>query len=244
MSSTPSSWLRHGLSGQVARPAATGISKPSPRYGLRRLNRTELRRRFCHMAPGLLPFLLWPIPHKDPLSPLLLQIIVGLFLVIIAALFLNWSRIARASVGKEDRMAAILGYAVTVLASILLFPSHIECGFAVLAILAFGDGSATLLGKFARSPKLPWNREKTLAGFIGFFAMAIPMTTLIYWGESNNVMQDGASATVRQAFIVALAGVTAGAVAESLPSRLNDNLRVGLVSAIAVVAAHAAIFGL
>lgn len=196
------------------------------------------------MVPGALPFLLWPIPHKDPLAPLLMQIILGIFVVIVAAFFVNWSRIARTGVGTGDRAAAILGYAVTVLATILIFPAHIECGFAVLAVLAFGDGAATLIGTLARGPRLPWNREKTVAGFAGFIAIAVPMTTLIYWGESNNLQQAGPPATWLQALCVALAGVLTGALAESLPMRLNDNLRVGVAAAIGIVAAHAVLFGL
>ena len=196
------------------------------------------------MLPGALPLLLWPIPHKDPLALLLTQIILGLFVVIVTAFFVKWSRIARADVGTRDRASAILGYAVTVLATILIFPAHIECGFAVLAVLAFGDGAATLVGKLARGPRLAWNREKTVAGLVGFIAVALPMTTLIYWGESNNLEQAGPAATWFQALCVALAGVLAGALAESLPMRLNDNLRVGVASAIAIVGAHAIVFGL
>ena len=196
------------------------------------------------MLPGALPFLLWPIPHKDPLAPLLMQIILGLFVVIVTVFFVKWSRIARADVGTRDRAAAILGYAVTVMATILIFPAHIECGFAVLAVLAFGDGAATLVGKLARGPRLPWNRDKTLAGFVGFLVFALPMTTLIYWGESNNLQQAGPAATWLQSLGIALAGVLAGAMAESLPMRLNDNLRVGVAAAIGIVAAHALVFGL
>ena len=196
------------------------------------------------MAPGILPFLLWPVPHKDPLAPLLAQIILALFALIVIALFLSWSRIARADVGNRDRAAAILGYAVTVLVTILLFPAHIECGLTVLAVLAFGDGAATLFGKLLRGPRLPWNQDKTVAGFIGFLALGIPLATVIYWGESNNLQAIGPAATMLQALWVALAGVLAGAVAESLPMKLNDNFRVGLAAAVGIVTMHAAIFGI
>lgn len=240
MSSTPSNWS--GL----ASPPATN-ARPRRRSAasfLDRLGEQELRRRVCHMAPGLLPFFLWPIPHKDPLHTILLQVILGLFALIVVALFFVWHRISRPGVGNGDRIAAIGGYAFCVLATILLFPAHLECGMAVLGILAFGDGMATLFGKTIHSPALPWNNKKTVAGLLAFVGVGTFAAMLIYWGESNNLEAIGPPATLFQAFLVALAGTSLAGIAESLPMRLNDNFRVGVASAVGVVTAHALIFGL
>ena len=209
-----------------------------------RLDAQEVRRRIWHMAPGFLPFILWGIPHRDPLSPLLLGIIIGIFLVLTIGLFWVWSRVARTGVGKSDRIAAIYGYAGPVLLTLLLFPAHPECGLAVLGVLAFGDGSATLFGRLFGESRLPWNPEKSYAGLVGFVAVGLPMTALIYWGESHNLMAAGPPATVLQTLIIATAGVTAGAFAESVVSRVNDNLRVGFGAATAILLTHALFFGL
>src|SRR5262245_10460181 len=53
----------------------------------RRLGDREFRRRLMHIAPGLLPFVLLPIPHEDPLSPLLLWIMIGLGVAVSAFAF-------------------------------------------------------------------------------------------------------------------------------------------------------------
>ncbi len=209
-----------------------------------RLDLQERRRRFAHMAPGLLPFLLWPIPHRDPLAPLLSYVIAAIFAALMAAIFLSWRRIERAEAGRSDRAAAIYGYAGAVLLTLVLFPAHAECGLAVLAVLAFGDGSATLLGKLLGGPRLPWNRAKSVAGLIGFVAVGWPVTAVIYWGESHNLEGVDPPATVLQAIAVAAAGVTAAALAESVRSRINDNVRVGLTAAAAIVSAHAIVVGL
>lgn len=237
MSTTPANWP--GV------PAATSAARVTPPGLLwQRLDAQELRRRAWHMAPGLLPFVLWPISHRDPLSPTIQLVFVGIFVALTGLIFWNWRQIARAGVGDADRLAAIYGYAGTVLATLFLFPAHAECGLALLGVLAFGDGSATLLGKLVGGPRLPWNRTKSVAGLCGFCLLGLPMTATIYWGESHNLEALGPRATPAQALLVAAAGVLAGGFAESIPSRVNDNIRVGLAGAIAIVAAHAAIFGL
>ena len=196
------------------------------------------------MAPGLLPFLLWPISHRDPLSPTIRVIFVAIFAALTAAIFVAWRRIERADAGTRDRAAAIYGYAGSVLLTLFLLPAHAECGLAVLAVLAFGDGSATLFGKSLGGPRLPWNRAKSVTGLCGFLAVGVPMTAVTYWGESHNREAIGPSATASQALAVAAAGVVAAAVAESVRSRVNDNVRVGVAAAVGIVSAHAFLFGL
>jgi dolichol kinase len=187
---------------------------------------------------------LWPIPHHDPLSIKTRCICVAIFLVLTAVLFKKWARISRSGIGSGDRIAAIYGYACSVLLTLLLFPDHPECGLAVLGVLAFGDGSATLFGKLFGGPRLPWNPGKSIAGLLGFVAIGAPAAAIIYWGESHNLEAIGPPATAAQAAIVAAFGATAGAFVETIESRINDNIRVGITSAIVIVSAHAFLFGL
>ena len=44
--------------------------------------------------------------------------------------------------------------------------------------------------------------------------------------------------------IVALLGATAGAFVETIESRVNDNIRVGIASAVVIVSTHSFLFGL
>lgn len=231
MSATPTNWKRTA-------DERADYAQP------RRLDAQEVRRRLWHIAPGFLPFLLWGIPHQDPLTPLICWIFFGIFVVLTGLLFWNWSRIARRGVGKSDRVQAIFGYASAVLLTLFLFPAHAEIGLALLGILAFGDGSATLIGMRVGGPRLPWNSSKTISGFVGFLLIGLPMTALIYWGESHNPEALGIPATAWQSILVAAAGVVAGAIAESIRSPINDNIRVGIAGATALVLAHAAIIGL
>src|SRR5438445_447469 len=83
---------------------------------------------------------------------------------------------------------------------------------------------ATLAGMLVRGRKLPWNREKSWAGLAAFLLCAIPLATLVYWAEARpGVALSLACACVAPAVLMA-------ALAESLPVRINDNIRVGVIA--------------
>lgn len=200
-----------------------------------RLGRHEFRRRLVHMLPGFLPFVLMPIPHKDPIGPLLKAIIVVLGLGLSTWTWLTHRTYIRR--GETSIHWAVLGYAGSVLALLLAIPESPELGLTVMGIIAFGDGSATLVGLLARGRKLPWNPAKSWSGAAGFVLCATPLAALIYWGEARpGVSPATALACTAPAVLVA-------ALAESLPSRINDNIRVGLAAAMTIVPLHAMFVG-
>jgi phytol kinase len=200
-----------------------------------RLGARELRRRLWHMTPGLLPFILWPIEHRDPISPTLRYIILTVSLVVAGRIFLQFKEVQRYQ--SENRAGAVLGYLLAVVGTLLLFPAQPELAFLVLAVLAFGDGSATLGGFLFRGPALPWNEEKTIAGTLSFLLCGTLMGAIIYWGESNPVVPFGDA--------LLISGLTAfvAAFVESLPTRLDDNIRVGVTAALIAPLAHAWVIG-
>ena len=201
-----------------------------------RLEPAEWRRRAWHFAPGILPLISWLIEHEDPLSPVFKLIALGVAFTIAAALLIRRRTIERDS--QERWSAAVAGYAIPGLALMLLFPAHCELAVTVLAILAFGDGSATLCGLLFRSPSLPWNPSKTWAGTIAFVAIGAPLATLSYLGESQP------KAPILVAAVCATSAALVAALAESLPVRVNDNIRVGTAAAVTVVCVHGLLIGL
>lgn len=196
------------------------------------------------MAPGLLPFLLWPFSHRDPISPTLYYIVLGFTAVLAIGVFTQYSRIERAG-EQNQRFWAIAGYAASVLITVLLFPGQLELGLAVLAILAFGDGSATFGGILLGGPKLPWNAEKTVSGFLCFLLVGIPMATVIYWGEANNLeaLKQSVPVTLSLSLVIAGTATIVSGVVESLPSKINDNVRVGITAAVMLVIMHGLLIG-
>lgn len=188
------------------------------------LTQTEAKRRLLHILPGLLPFVLWPIPHQDPWGPFLADMVILLAVAIIAPAIMRFQSFARA--GERDGRTAVLSYALPVLVTLWICRGREEIGVMTLAVLAFGDGTATLGGLLFGGRRLPWNPQKTWTGSLCFVVCGTLMSTLAYWGEARPTIALGT------AMLVAGGATLAAAVAESLPLRINDNLRVGVTAAV------------
>ncbi len=122
----------------------------------------------------------------------------------------------------------ILLYPLAVLMLILMFPSRLDIAAAAWAILALGDGAATLVGQAVRSSPLPWNRDKSIAGTAAFIGLgAIGGVALAWWTRTAIDPQPSITFTI-------LAPVVAAVVAafvETIPVRLDDNISVPATAA-------------
>ncbi len=183
----------------------------------------EILRKVVHIAFGFCALLLrWLAPWQGALLAL-------------AALLHNWKvlplffgkRIARGSRGTD---LGILLYPAAVLVLIVAFWRDPGLAAAGWAILAFGDGSATLAGKLLGGPALPWNRAKTFAGSIAF---ALAGGTAA-WVIASFVERDPGYALPWIA--IGFAAAAACAVAESLDLNVDDNIVVPLVGGLALLA--------
>lgn len=105
-----------------------------------------------------------------------------------------------------------------------LFPSGIAA--AALAMLMVGDGAAAIVGRrFGRHPwpGSPKSIEGSLAYAVTAFAIGL---AVVAWPGSELSLG------------VCAVGAISGAVVEALPIPLNDNLRVPLLTGLAMVAAR------
>jgi dolichol kinase len=220
------------------------------RYLESRIGTTEVRRRVNHMLPGVFPLLLWMIPHPH------YWVVTSIVAVAVigggVTTFLRFGCIQRKGEQRTDCIKAVIGYAGSLLATLALFPGHPEVTLAVLGVLAFGDGSATLGGMVIGGRRLPWNPRKTIAGTVCFLIVGSLMAALLYLAQVHSYWAASESwRSTLHAFpgrfgialtIAAIATVTA-AIAESLPARTNDNLRVGVAAATAASLAQLLIVG-
>jgi phytol kinase len=198
------------------------LSLPGMSRALERLGVTEMRRRLFHMTPALLPIGLPIIPHPDVWGPILTTIIVISSIVILAIACLMGHLLKRR--GENNWMQAVFGYMVPVVGALLLLPGRAEIGLMTLQILALGDGSATLGGLMLGGRRLPWNQRKTFSGLFCFTLMGTLGATYSYWGECRP------GVSVLTALAVCSTAALAGAIVESIPSRSNDNFRVGITA--------------
>ena len=212
------------------------VSSSSRKWFIGSLTSREIRRRFWHMSPGLLPIILQAVPHADPVSPTLRWIFMGVAAAIGLQILWGFRQIRRAN--ESGGIAPVAGYALSVIMMLLLFPQHLELAFALLAILAFGDGSATLFGLLIRSPRLPWNTGKSWSGLTAFIGIGSIMAAWIYSGESLNLEAADVSVSFLTALMLVTPAVVIAAIIESVDSRINDNIRVGVVGAIMLMVTH------
>lgn len=200
-----------------------------------RLGTNEFRRRLWHFAPGILALMGACVPHEDTPAALFLAVTMLVCLGLALVAIRSQHTIRRPE--ERNCLAAILGYGAAVIPLFLLFPSQPELALTVAGIIAFGDGSATLVGLLTGTRKLPWNRKKSWAGTAAFVTAALPLATMIYCrGSLPHV-------SVGMAILCVGPTVVASALVESLPVGGNDNLYVGASAAATMIAMQGLVAG-
>ena len=120
--------------------------------------------------------------------------------------------------GEHNVTSGIFFYPLAVLLLLAFFPLPLAA--AAWAVMAWGDAAAALVGGAAGRPTLPWNRRKTLAGSLAFIGAALPGACLfLLWTRAPDF-----------SWKFCVAAAVAGALAESLPLPVNDNLVVPLAA--------------
>ena len=120
----------------------------------------------------------------------------------------------------------IVLYPATVLALILLYPHRLEIAAGAWALLAVGDPSAAVAGRAIGSGKLPWNREKSWAGTIAYAVLGgLACGFLILWTRPGHFSGG-------ETLALALVGGVVGAIVESLPTKLDDNVTAPILASI------------
>ena len=225
--------------------------------------RSEFPRKLVHVGMGSFALALrW-------LTPWQAMLMAGAALVL-NSFFLH--RITREALLRPEERASrfsrgVVLYPAILLLTFIVFRSRLELAAGVWALLAVGDGMATLSGLALRGPRLPWNREKTWSGLVAFVLFGTAASAWIIrwvqragtWTLGRSLVPDGLltlgasdtsgwigdafllGGTVDAAGAVGVAGslaflvigclvaTTAAAFAESLETRIDDNILVPVV---------------
>jgi uncharacterized protein (TIGR00297 family) len=166
----------------------------------------------------LLPFLTWAEAAGAALVALFFN------LVVLPRLDVDLGKpAAGAEAGSRAvQWTGIVAYPVSVLTLVLLFGRRMEVVGAVWAIMALGDGFASVAGESLRGPAIPWNKGKTWSGFLAFIAAG----TLGSFALGRWIAP---SLPEMKLLLVCAATAVVGAVVETLPIGLDDNISVPLI---------------
>lgn len=140
--------------------------------------------------------------------------------------------------------AGVIFYPLSVLFLVLVFRARLDIVAIAWAVMACGDGAATVAGTRIGGPRLPWNQEKTWSGLAGFIVSAcIGAVALSVW--VSPVISPPPSPAFR--WLAPIVAAIVAAFVETIPVKLDDNVSVpfaaGLVLALATtVSAQAWLF--
>ena len=178
----------------------------------------EEKRQIVHILLFLLAFLLKYLSRWQTIILLCLLLFVVLFII---PRLRAKSHLYRFTERKYSRGA--VSYFLILLVLVLIFPLHIVA--VSWAILALGDGTATLFGRHFRAKELPWNKNKTYAGSLAFIIFgSLGAFILLKWMVPE--------ISGNQAFFLGLKTTIVAAIVESLPLKFDDNVSVAIASAV------------
>ena len=196
---------------------------------------SRLSRKFIHIGTGPIFVLCWLMfPDVPPdgsrwlaaLVPLLITVqfaLVGLGLIKDEAAVKAMSRTG----DRREILRGPLFYGLVFVALTLIYWKDSLIGIPALMIMCGGDGIADIVGRGLHSPKLPWSREKTVAGSLSVFIGGWLLTMLIF---AVYVWMGSFSGPITR-FILPVTWIALGAtLVESLPFKDVDNLTLVVVS--------------
>jgi uncharacterized protein (TIGR00297 family) len=210
--------------------------------------RAELIRKSLHISMGGFALMLRVLTPRE--AAVFACIALGFNLFVL-------NRLTRRSLLREQEVhrgysLGIALYPAAVLALIVVFRNRMELAAATWGLIAFGDGMAGLIGTTIRGPKLPWNGAKTWSGFMAFVLWGTAASSFLIRFTQQGAL-DGPKTWIGPSFLAIgasgpyfeptylIAGcfvaATLAAFAESLPTRIDDNLLVPLVGGAALYAA-------
>ncbi len=117
----------------------------------------------------------------------------------------------------------ILLYALSLAVLFLIFPKHPHLVCGAWALMALGDGFATLSGMLFGKHKLPWNPSKSWEGALVFWVFGTAgCAFFIWWAGKGHGFETSFALLVTASLYAALFC----AILETIPTKVDDNITV------------------
>lgn len=191
---------------------------------------SRLSRKLIHILTGPLFVLCWLLFKPEAtearwlaaLVPLLFTIqfaLIGLGIVQDEASVKAMSR----SGDRREILKGPLFYGIVFVVMTVLYWRVTPIGMTALMLMCGGDGLADIMGRGLKSSKLPWNKDKSIAGSAGMFLGGWALAALII----GVFVLVGAFPAPFSSYLIPITLIAlAGTVIESLPVRDLDNITV------------------
>jgi uncharacterized protein (TIGR00297 family) len=180
---------------------------------------SEERRQLVHIAVGSFALLLRVIGWWE--AVILAGTAIAFNVYALPRIAGPW--LHRPAEGARRYVSGIALYPVAILLLLLTFSDRLDIVAAAWGILAVGDGMATLVGRHVNGPRIPWNRDKSLAGSAAFCVCGGSAAAfLCWWCRPVVIPPPYLWFSIAAPFLAALAA----AAVETIPITLDDNLSV------------------
>ena len=194
---------------------------------------SKLSRKLIHIGTGPIFVLCWLMFPDLPISrwlAALVPLVITTQFVLVGTGILKDEAAVKAMSRTGDRSEILRGplfYGIVFILMTVIYWKDSPIGIPALMMMCGGDGIADIIGRRVSSPKLPWSREKSVAGSLSVFAGGWLLTVLIFaiyiWA--------GAFDGPLSLYILPLTWIATGAMlVESLPYKDIDNVTIALAS--------------
>ena len=194
---------------------------------------SHLSRKLIHILTGPLYVLCWLLfpdvwyaRWLAALVPLLFSIqfaLIGLGVVKDEASVKAMSR----SGDRREILRGPLFYGIIFVVMTLVYWKDSPIGMTAVMLMCGGDGLADIMGRGLKSPKLAWNKDKSVAGSLGMFIGGWALTAFILAiFVASSIFSGPFTAYLLPITIIAVAAT----IVESLPLKDVDNITITLAA--------------
>ncbi|KAF5446678.1 hypothetical protein F2P56_032287 [Juglans regia] len=200
----------------------------------RRIFDQKLNRKLVHISVGLAFMLCWPLFSPGRRGAILAALIPGINIIQMLLLGLGIMKdeaIVKSMSRNGDYRELLKGplyYAATITLTCMIYWRTSPITIAAICNLCAGDGLADIIGRRFGSHKIPYNKNKSVAGSVAMASAGfLASLGYMHYFSSFGFLQKS-SEMVMGFLVVSLAS----ALVESLPisTELDDNLTVPLTS--------------
>jgi phytol kinase len=194
---------------------------------------SHLSRKLIHILTGPLFVLCWllfpDVWYSRWLAALVPFAVTAQFALIGLGIIKDEASV-KAMSRSGDRREILRGplfYGIIFVVITLVYWKTSPIGIVPLMLMCGGDGLAEIIGRRFHSPRLPWNKDKTVAGSLGMLVGGWLLAAFIIWV----FVLKGVFTALFSSYLLPITWIAlVGMVVESLPLPDVDNITVTLVA--------------